>query len=432
MKGGEHLHFGGVDVVELAERFGTPLIVTDEARVRENFRAYKEAFSAFKEEVAVVEDVEICYAVKANWSLAILRILATEGAGADVVSDFELKSAMLAGIPPQKIIFNGNAKSEDELRLAVETGVCVCLDSTDEADALSDVARFSEGERVRVAVRVNPEISVKTHPKIATALKTSKFGIPAEEVFAACSYVERRGLALCGIHCHVGSQIFELSVFREAAEKMLRIASHLQKEFEIDFVDLGGGLGIGYTPSEKKNAPTPKDLAHAFLPAFKSARLREPVKLILEPGRSIVGNASILLTRVQAVKRAAKNFVAVDAGFNILVRPAMYGAYHEILVANKIGVEPTQQYTIVGPLCESGDIFGERRLPPVERGDILAILDVGAYGFSMSSQYNMRPRCAEVLVSNGRAELVRERETFGDFLRHQIIPPRLLGFPCET
>jgi len=197
-------------------------------------------------------------------------------------------------------------------------------------------------------------------------------------------------------------------------------------------VDLGGGLGIGYTPSEKKNAPTPKDLAHAFMPAFKSARLREPVKLILEPGRSIVGNASILLTKVQAVKRAAKNFVAVDAGFNILVRPAMYGAYHEILVANKIGVEPAEEYTIVGPLCESGDIFGERKLPPVKRGDILAILDVGAYGFSMSSQYNMRPRCAEVLVSNGRAELVRERETFGDFLRHQIIPPRLLGFPCET
>ena len=187
------MHFGGVDVVELAERFGTPLIVTDEARVRENFRAYKEAFNAFKEEVAVVEDVEIYYAVKANWSLAILRILATEGSGADVVSDFELKSAMLAGIPPQKIIFNGNAKSEDELRLAVETGVCVCLDSTDEADALSDVARFSEG-RVKVAVRVNPEISVRTHPKIATALKTSKFGIPAEEVFAACSYVERLSL----------------------------------------------------------------------------------------------------------------------------------------------------------------------------------------------------------------------------------------------
>ena len=155
-------------------------------------------------------------------------------------------------------------------------------------------------------------------------------------------------------------------------------------------------------------------------------------RIILEPGRSIVGNASILLTKVQAVKRAAKNFVAVDAGLNILVRPAMYGAYHEILVANKIDVEPAEEYTIVGPLCESGDIFGERRLPPVKRGDILAILDVGAYGFSMSSQYNMRPRCAEVLVSNGRAELVRERETFGDFLRHQIIPPRLLGFPCET
>lgn len=453
------MYFGGVDVEELADKYGTPLIVTDENIVRENYRAYVRAFSEFRDEISSVYDVDICYAVKANGSIAILRILAQEGAGADVVSGCELKAAMLAGIPSDKIIFNGNAKTDDELRLAVETGVLLCLDSLDEAEALSEIAHGLqlpssdqpssdqpslpvERESVHVAVRVNPDISVKTHPKIATALKNSKFGIPAADIFNVFRRISLMKLIkLRGIHCHIGSQILDVSVFQEAAEKMLRIASSLQREYDIDFVDIGGGLGIKY--SEDDVQPTPHDLADALKAAFRVAKLRRPVKLVLEPGRSIVGNASILLTKVQSVKRTAeRNFAAVDAGFNILIRPAMYGAYHEIIPASCMRTDAEnnrtdefEEYTIVGPLCESGDVLGEhRKLPRLKRGEILVIMNVGAYGLSMSSQYNMRPRCAEVLVCNGKTELIRERETFGDLIRHQIIPPRLLKklHDCST
>ena len=413
--------FGGVDVVELAERFGTPLYVTDEQRLRENFRRFKNAFSSV--------DSEIYYAVKANGNLAVLRILAQEGAGADVFSGGELYLARLAGIPASKILFNGNSKSDEELELAVLSGVCVSVDSFDELYALSEIAKRL-GKNVEIAFRVNPDISPETHPKIATGLRESKFGIPYEEVLDAYKEAKQLetegGIRVKGIHCHIGSQILDVSVFREATEKMMALVESLNEHgIELEFVDLGGGLGIPYKKDEP--APTPEDLAAQILPAFKGAKLKRRPKLILEPGRYIVGNTTILITRVNAVKRAAKHFVAVDAGFNLLIRPVLYDAYHEVAVANKIDEPPAGTYTIVGPICESGDIIAkDRRLPKVERGDIIAIFDAGAYGFAMSSQYNGRPRCAEILVNNGEAEVIRRKETYDDLLKNQVVPPRLL------
>ncbi|MDF2956048.1 MAG: Diaminopimelate decarboxylase [Candidatus Alkanophagales archaeon MCA70_species_2] len=418
---GKHLIFGGVDVIGLAERFGTPLYVTDEQRLRENFRRFRDAFSSVAS--------EIYYAVKANWNLAVLRILAQEGAGADVFSGGELYLARLAGIPASKILFNGNSKSDEELELAALSGVKVSVDSFDELYALSEVAR-SLGKTVEIAMRVNPDISPETHPKIATGLKESKFGIPYEEVLDA--YKEAKKLEATGsvrvkgIHCHIGSQILDVSIFRETTEKMIALVEALsERGIELEFVDLGGGLGIPYKKDEP--APTPEDLAAQILPAFKSAKLRRLPKLILEPGRYIVGNTTILVARVNAVKKAARRFVAIDAGFNLLIRPALYDAYHEVVVANKMDEPPAETYTVVGPICESGDIIAkDRTLPEVKRGDIIAIFNAGAYGFAMSSQYNGRPRCAEILVNAGKAEVIRRKESFDELLRNQVLPARLL------
>ncbi len=416
-----HLLFGGMDVVELAERYGTPLYVTDESKLRANLRSYKEAFETI--------DTDIYYAVKANGNLALLKILASEGAGADVFSAGELELTKLAGIPAEKILFNGNSKSAEELREAVESGVKVSVDSLDELRVLSTVAE-EQGKEVEIAIRVNPDVSPAVHPKIATGLKESKFGIPFYEVTSACEEAKKLpNILLAGLHCHIGSQILDVNVFSEATKKMMDLVEILsEKGIALKFVDLGGGLGIGYRREEKEIAPTPKDLAEAILPVFEKMmhELGINLKLVLEPGRSIVGSTTVLLSRVNAVKRAYKNFVAIDAGFNLLIRPVMYDAYHEVVVANKINERASELYTVVGPVCEAGDIIAkDRKLPKVERGDLLSILDAGAYGFSMSSQYNGRPRCAEVLVCDGKADLIRSRESIEDLIRNQKIPARL-------
>ncbi len=419
-----HLLFAGVDVVELAERYGTPLYVTDEVKLRTNFKSYKEAFA--------MTDTDIYYAVKANGNLALLKILASEGAGADVFSAGELELTKLAGIPAEKILFNGNSKSDDDLKEAVESGVRVSVDSVDELQALSAVAN-KLGREVEIAIRVNPDVSPDVHPKIATGLKESKFGIPFHDVIPVCEEAEKMpNVLLAGLHCHIGSQILDITVFGEATEKMMALVERVYErgmKIKLKFVDLGGGLGIGYRQEEKATAPTPKDLAELILPLFEK-KIRDlgiSLKLVLEPGRSIVGASTILLSRVNAVKRANKKFVAIDAGFNLLIRPVMYDAYHEVVVANKVNERASELYTVVGNVCESGDIMAKDRiLPKVERGDLVAILDTGAYGFSMSSQYNGRPRCAEVLVCNGKVDLIRSRESIEDLIRNQKIPARFI------
>jgi len=416
-----HLMIGGADTTVLAEQFGTPLYVTNESRVIGNFSAYRKAFP----------DADINYAAKANGSFAILRMLAREGAGADVFSFGELYMALLAGIPREKILFNGNSKTDFELQKAVEIGIKVSVDSIDELHTLSKIAD-SLGKTVEIAFRVNPDVSAKTHPKISTGLRTSKFGIPSEEVVDA--YKEANGLpgiVPAGIHCHIGSQILDTAPFTEATHKMMDLVEKITGlGINLKFVDMGSGLGIPYKKDEGQ-APTPLDHAKAILPVFeertKALGISISPRLVLEPGRFIVADTTILLTRVNTVKKAARNFVGVDAGFNLLVRPTMYDSYHHVVVANKANSKPEDTYTIVGPICETGDIFAkDRTLPHIEKGDLVALLDAGAYGFSMSSQYNGRPRCAEVLIKDGEADIIRRREDFEDLLNGQKLPARLM------
>ena len=414
-----HLLIGGADTTVLAEQFGTPLYVTNESRVISNFSAYRNAFP----------DADIYYAAKANGSFAILRMLAKEGAGADVFSFGELYIALLAGIPHEKILFNGNSKTDFELQKAVEMGIKVSVDSLDELHTLSRTAD-SLGKIADIAFRVNPDVSPKTHPKISTGLRTSKFGVPAGEVVDAYKEANRLpGIAPVGIHCHIGSQILDTAPFTEAARKMMDLVEEITGiGINLKFVDMGSGLGIPYKKDEGQ-PPAPYDHAKAILPVFEE-RTRDigiSPKLILEPGRFIVADTTILLARVNTVKRAARNFVGVDAGFNLLVRPAMYDSYHHVVAANKAGSPAEDTYTIVGPICETGDIFAkDRTLPHIKKGDLIALLDAGAYGFSMSSQYNGRPRCAEVLVKDGEADIIRNREDFTDLLAGQKLPARLM------
>jgi diaminopimelate decarboxylase len=413
-----HLLIGGADTTSLAEQYGTPLYVTNEARIIENFSAYRKAFPA----------ADIYYAAKANGSFAIMRILARQGAGADVFSYGELYMALLAGIPREKILFNGNSKTDFELQKAVELGVKVSVDSQDELHTLSDIAERT-GKTVEIAFRVNPDVSTPTHPKISTGLRTSKFGIPAEEVIDTYREAsELPGIASSGIHCHIGSQILDTEPFVEATQKMMDLVEEVVGlGIDLKFVDMGSGLGIPYKKGEQ--APKPQDLADAILPVFndRTQALGISPKLILEPGRYIVADTTLLLTRVNTVKKAAKNFVGVDAGFNLLIRPTMYDSYHHVVVANKASSPAEEAYTIVGPICETGDIFAkDRELPRVEKGDLIALLDTGAYGFSMSSQYNGRPRCAEVLVTDGESDVIRSREDIEDLMAKQRLPARLM------
>lgn len=401
-----------VSAVEIAEKYGTPVYITSKTQLEKNIKAYNQAFP----------DAEKLYAVKANNNLALMKIIASNGFGADVFSSGELYLALLAGFSREKMLFNGNSKSDDEIEMGILSGIKFSVDSIDELNTIQSIAE-KEGREVEIAFRINPDIDPKTHPKIATGLKESKFGIPEEQAVKAYEMaLSMKNVSPKGVHCHIGSQILETSPFVSAMRKIGKIAEEIEKlGIELEFLDIGGGLGIDY---EGKGAITPEDLARDILPVFEEIRssLRSDPKLWLEPGRSIVGNTTILLTRVNAVKKGYRNFVAVDAGFNLLIRPAMYGSYHRVLVANKEGGEE-EIYTIVGPICESGDVLArDRKLPRVEKGDLIAILDTGAYGFSMSSQYNGRPRCAEVLVEGSRTALIRERESFGDLVCKQRIP----------
>lgn len=415
---GDHLFIEDIDTVDLAEEYGTPLYITSEARLRQNVRAYHGAFP----------DADIYFAIKANGSLAILCILAQEGAGADVFSSGELNLARLAGIPKDKILFNGNSKSERDHMAAIEAGVRISVDSREELVALSNVAARLDAS-TEVIFRVNPDVSVKTHPKIATGLKTSKFGIPAGQVAETYkAAMDMANIEPVGLHCHIGSQILDISPFAEAMSRMMDVAQEvLSVDGSIRRIDVGGGLGIQYMPDTP--APKPADLAAGILPIFQS-RCKEmginPV-LILEPGRSIVADTTIMLTRLNVVKRAHVNFAAADAGFNVLARPMLYDSYHHVIVANKAGRPAEEKYTVVGPICETGDVLAkDRQLPRLERGDILAFLDAGAYGFSMASQYNGQPRPAEVLVCDDKAELIRKPEDNSVLLAGQRIPPRLM------
>ena len=397
------LHLEDVPLDTLAERFGTPLYVYSKAALEAAYRRYAEAFAATPH--------LICYAVKANPSLAILNLFARLGAGFDIVSGGELARVLAAGGDPAKVVFSGVGKTETEMRAALDAGIlCFNVESASELQRLNRVA----GEAGRIApisFRVNPDVDAKTHPYISTGLKENKFGVPIAD--AAALYRLAASLPhvrVTGIDCHIGSQLIDLSPLADAADRVLALVDALAAEgIALEHIDLGGGVGIRY------GEETPPDLdAYGRVLAERFAGRRET--LLLEPGRSLVGNAGLLLTRVEYLKPGSdKNFAIVDAAMNDLMRPALYDAYHEIVPVGAENGTP-QRYDIVGPVCETGDFIGFARRLAIGEGDLLAVLSAGAYGMSMASNYNSRPRSAEILVDKNEFHMIRARETIDQLI----------------
>ncbi|MCS7120207.1 MAG: diaminopimelate decarboxylase [Nitrososphaerota archaeon] len=413
------LHIDGVSSETLVQEFGSPLYVLTERRIRNNFRKIYSVLSVRHDKIRVY------YSAKANSSLSVLKILESEDAYLDAVSIGEVFLATQAGFQPERILFTGTSVRNDELEYLLDWDVCINIDSTSQLKRLLKI-RVPRS----LSVRVNPEIGAGHHAHVITAGRDSKFGIWEEDVLEAYKIAKESGVETFGIHMHIGSGILTVEPFLLAEKKLLDIAGKVRREMGIDFefIDIGGGLGVPYKPEE---SPLNVDLfAEKTLQIFKEKvkeyDLGDPF-FCVEPGRYIVCDAGILLTMVNTLKKTPfRNFIGVDAGFNILIRPAMYGSYHPIVVANKLNDPEEEKYDIAGPLCESGDILArDRMLPKVEEGDILAILNAGAYGFVMSSNYNSRPRCPEVLVKSGRYALIREKETFKDLLEGQKIAPWL-------
>jgi diaminopimelate decarboxylase len=407
------LYAEGVPLRTVAERVGTPCYVYSLATLRRHFRVFDEAFESIPHLV--------CFSVKANSNLAVLRALAREGSGFDIVSGGELFRALKAGADPGKVVFSGVGKTVAEIRYALTTGILMFnLESPGELDTINTVAG-QLGAKARVALRVNPDVDPKTHPYISTGLKKSKFGIHIQRSIE--DYRRARSLPhieVVGVDCHIGSQLTTVPPFVDALARIHDLVGRLQAEdFQIRYLDMGGGLGITYNDEKP---PEPHQYAAALTEGLRDLE----VTLLLEPGRVIVGNAGILLTKVLYLKSTdEKNFVVVDAGMNDLIRPALYGSYQ--------GIQPVQRRNgtpftadVVGPVCESGDFFAkDRELPAVEPGDLLAVMSAGAYGFVMASNYNTRPRPPEVLIDGEQFYIVRERERLEDLVRGESIPPPL-------
>jgi len=405
---GSELACDGVLLREAAERFGTPLFVYSRSVIEEAWRAYEAAFAPVPH--------RICYAVKANGNGAILKLLAELGAGADIVSGGEMLAALRAGFPPQRIVFAGVGKTDEELALGLERGIGEFnAESEQEIRRLSRVA-VTRGTVARVSLRVNPDIDPQTHPYISTGLREAKFGVP---IGIAGDILRRSrslaGVQVVGVQCHLGSQITDLAPLATGARDLAGLSRELLDEgFPLETIDLGGGLGVDY---EGGAGADPAALAEHILPAIDGL----PLTLVLEPGRSLVAEAGALLTRVLYVKEnQGRRFVIVDAGMNDLLRPALYGAHHRVEPVQPRGA-PRVEVDVVGPVCETGDFLARgREIELPEPGDLLLVRDTGAYGFAMSSRYNMRPRAAEVMAEAGVARLIRRRETFGDLIDTEV------------
>jgi diaminopimelate decarboxylase len=351
-------------------------------------------------------DALVCYAVKANSNLAVLNVFARLGAGFDIVSTGELKRVLAAGADPEKVVFSGVGKTAVEMEFALETGIlCFNVESAPELDRLNEVAGRL-GKRAPISLRVNPNVDAKTHPYISTGLKENKFGVAYEDALALYQHAASLpNLDITGIDCHIGSQLLDPAPFAEALDKILLLIDQLAAvNIQLHHIDLGGGLGIRYS---NEVAPTVK----AYLDPLLQKLQGRGLKILLEPGRRLVGNAGLLLTRVEYLKPGeVKNFAIVDAAMNDLARPALYDAWHDILPVTPHG-GTTENWEIVGPICETGDFLGRSRALVLADGDLLAIMSAGAYGMAMSSNYNTRPRAAEVMIDGEQAHLVRRRET---------------------
>jgi diaminopimelate decarboxylase len=399
-----------VALSRIAAEFGTPCFVYSRAAIADAWGRYDRAFGKRAHLV--------CYAAKANSNLAILGLLARLGSGFDIVSGGELARVIAAGGDPRKTVFSGVGKSEDEMRQALAAGI-LCFNVESEAELLRlDRVAGSLGRRAPVSLRVNPDIDARTHPYISTGLKENKFGIPFGE--APRMFHRARDLAhieLTGIDCHIGSQLTEVAPFQDAFRKVLGLVDTLAAEgITLGHLDLGGGVGIRY---RDESPPRPDEYVAALLEVVGS----RPHEILLEPGRSIVGNAGLLLTRVEYLKHGeARNFAIVDAAMNDLMRPALYDAWHDVVPVAPRG-NTAKTYEVVGPVCESGDFLAHRRELAVAEGDLLAILSAGAYGMSMSSNYNARPRAAEVMVDGSRVHLIRNRERVEDLYAGERLLP---------
>ncbi len=400
-----------VPLERLAKEQGTPCYIYSHATLTRHFQAFDQAFAAVPHLIA--------FAMKANSSLAILRLMASLGSGADIVSGGELFRALQAGIPPSKIVFAGVGKSPEEIGYALDSDILLFnVESPAELQAINDVAR-GKGLRARVALRVNPDIDPQTHPYITTGLKKSKFGIGADralEEFTTAASLPN--VEVIGVHAHIGSQLTQVSPFVDSLKRVVGLIETLKSRgIPIRYLNIGGGLGITYSD---ETPPLPTEYAEAIMPLLKASQC----EIIMEPGRVIAGNAGVMLTHVLYIKETgAKNFAIVDAAMNDLLRPSLYQAHHDILPVRQVPNASEAVFDVVGPVCESGDFLAQgRTMPTVKAGDLLAVMSAGAYGFTMASNYNSRPRVPEILVKGGEHFVIRDRETFDDLVRGERIP----------
>lgn len=404
-----------VPLTRIAEQFGTPCYVYSKATLARHFRAYTEALGGHPH--------LICYAVKANSNLAVLGLLARLGAGFDIVSVGELERVLAAGGDPAKVVFSGVAKQEAEMARALEVGIkCFNVESRPELERLNEVAGRL-GKVAPVSLRVNPDVDAGTHPYISTGLKDNKFGIPVDEALAVYELAASLPhVKVSGLDCHIGSQLTELSPFLDALDRLLVLLERLRERgIEVEHLDLGGGLGVPY---RDEHPPAPFDYASALLERLSRWAGSERLTLLFEPGRSIAANAGVLLTRVEFLKPGeTRNFAIVDAGMNDLIRPALYQAWQAILPVDTRRARESATYDVVGPVCETGDFLGKERTLAIAPGDLLAVRSAGAYGFVMASNYNSRPRPAEVMVDGEASHLVRRRERLEELWAGEALLP---------
>ena len=407
----QFLYAEEISVADIAAEFGTPCYVYSRATLERHWKAFDEAFNN--------QPHLICYAVKANSNLALLNVLARMGSGFDIVSIGEYQRVIKAGGAPNKIVFSGVGKREDEIRSALKSGIrCFNVEVSNELDRINAIAG-ELGVVAPVSFRVNPDVDAKTHPYISTGLKENKFGIDIQQaIHEYRRAAQMPNIQIVGIDCHIGSQLTDTAPFLDALDRVLALVDQLQNEgILLKHLDLGGGLGICYRDEQP---PLPADYIAAILQRLGNREF----EIMLEPGRAIVGNAGVLVTKVEYLKpTAGKNFAIVDAAMNDLLRPALYGAWQDIIPVSAATTIEQQEWDVVGPVCETGDFLGKGRMLSIKPGDLLAVRSAGAYGFTMSSNYNSRPRPAEVMVDGDRVHLIRARESIDQlWLGEQLLP----------
>jgi diaminopimelate decarboxylase len=399
-----------IPFTDIAKQFGTPCYVYSHAALTENWHAFSDAFGAVQH--------RICYAVKANSNLAILNLFARHQSGFDIVSQGELERVLAAGGDPKKIVFSGVGKKPAEIFRALEVGIhCFNVESESELQRIHALAK-QKNKIAAIALRINPHIDAGTHPYIATGMKENKFGIEIETVLPLCAAIKNMPhLKLIGIACHIGSQITDLTPFVDAIDRVLELATVMaQLDIKLEHINIGGGLGVTY---QDEQLPSIKEYVKTLCEKFA----KQPYEIIIEPGRALTANAGILLTQVEHLKHTTyKNFAIVDAAMNDLLRPSLYNAWQRILPVSAISSAEEKLYDIVGPVCESADFLGKDRRLALQPNDLLAVCSAGAYGFSMSSNYNSRPRAAEVMVNQDKMYLIRRRETIAELFVQENIP----------